>query len=574
MNRNQIGQNQRKNFKFLFIFTLSVCFSMSALSQVFDSGDATNGKKLFNSTCVACHRLDTDKLVGPGLGGLEERWTTSEEMLKLWMSNPAEAIASGDEYIMAMMEGKTASMMPPAVLSDDELADLMTFIKHGVTEEEVVEETADTSAEIDESSPAEQGKKLFNANCAACHKTSSEKLIGPGLGGLADRWGASDELLTLWIQNPAEALESGDPYITQMVEKYKATAGLMAAQALSVEEVAMVLDYIENGAPSDAATGGEKINECVTIHDTQSEESEANIIWYVIIIIILLIVIISLSNMKRSLVNTKRREDGMTPMPKESMGRSLRSWMWKNVIIVSIIGVVFFGYLMTAGYIDLMGIAVHEGYEPEQPILFSHAVHACENDIDCEYCHHLARDSKHAGIPPVNVCMNCHKGVREGTKTGKAEIAKIYEAAGYDLSIGGYPEDHVEKPIQWVKVHNMPDHVYFSHTQHVEVGGLNCRNCHGAVETFVSGRVAPVEEINKQDFEGLIKLTKPTLTMGWCVECHNKAEIDLTEGGYYEEMHSRMTNSERGKVELERISADDHISVKELGGWECAKCHY
>jgi hypothetical protein len=184
--------------------------------------------------------------------------------------------------------------------------------------------------------------------------------------------------------------------------------------------------------------------------------------------------------------------------------------------------------------------------------------------------------------------MNCHKAVKKGRRYGETEIAKIYDAIGFDPTSGTYvdgegqigytsPQESFDgEPIRWNKVHNLPDHVFFSHQQHVVVGGLQCQNCHGDVETYTVGRVAKVDDINQlvDKYPGLIELSKPTLTMGWCIECHNKAEIDLASSGYYEDIHHRLKDNLRGNEELRKYMEDDKITVKELGGWECAKCHY
>ena len=256
--------------------------------------------------------------------------------------------------------------------------------------------------------------------------------------------------------------------------------------------------------------------------------------------------------------------------------------------IVSPIGMVGVAFGVVKGYQGLMGVGVYEGYLPEQPVKFIHSVHVCENEVDCKYCHHSAYESKHAGIPSTNVCMNCHKAVKKGSRYGEVEIGKIYAAIGFDPETGTYfdgegnnghygPQDSFNgEPIKWNKVHNLPDHVYFSHQQHVVVGGLQCQNCHGDVETWSAGRIASVDHINTlvDKYPGLIELSKPTLTMGWCIECHNKASIDLASSAYYEEMHDRMKDDVRGNEELRRILEDEKITVKEMGGWECSKCHY
>jgi hypothetical protein len=301
-----------------------------------------------------------------------------------------------------------------------------------------------------------------------------------------------------------------------------------------------------------------------------------------------LVVALSASGVKRSLTDLLAERDGKDLLPDIGYLQRFLGWAWNNLVFVSLIGAFFLLYGIVVGYSSLMDIATYQNYSPEQPIQFIHSVHVCENEIDCKYCHSSAYDSKHAGIPSANVCMNCHKAVKKGKRTGTEEIEKIYAAIGFDSKTGTYldgdgnngnalPQDSYDgEPIKWNKVHNLPDHVFFSHQQHVNVGGLQCQNCHGDVSTYSVGRIAPVEEINSlvDVFPGLIQLSKPTLTMGWCIECHNKAEIDLASNGYYEEIHERLMNSERGNEELRKYLEDDKITVRELGGWECSKCHY
>lgn len=160
----------------------------------------------------------------------------------------------------------------------------------------------------------------------------------------------------------------------------------------------------------------------------------------------------------------------------------------------------------------------HQGYEPSQPLAFSHRMHAGELEIDCQYCHFEAETSRHAGIPPVNVCMNCHQYITTSWEAQQAEnelameeerrpervvsdkLRPLYEALGLDEDLDPDPE-MAQKPIPWVKVHNLPDFVYFDHRAHV-AGGVECRTCHGPVEEM--DRVRQME----------------SLSMGWCIECH------------------------------------------------------
>ena len=129
----------------------------------------------------------------------------------------------------------------------------------------------------------------------------------------------------------------------------------------------------------------------------------------------------------------------------------------------------------------MTGVGVYQNYAPEQPIKFSHKLHAGDNQVDCNYCHSSARHSKHSGIPSASVCMNCHTYINEGP-SGTEEIQKIYDAVGFDPEKGQYIEGYEEKPIKWVRIHNLPDLAYFNHSQHVVAGGLECQDCHGPVE--------------------------------------------------------------------------------------------
>jgi mono/diheme cytochrome c family protein len=448
-------------------------------------------------------------------------------------------------------------------------------------------------ASIHEGGDVEKGKQLFNANCASCHKITEEVLAAPGLAGIDQRWKGKDELLIKWIQEPKAAAASGDPYVKSLVEKYVGTYGWMANQAVSKEEIGHILTYVKSGGGAADSAAKQDENTCLTYEEMQAAADQGKqndgLIWIIIIGVILAIIGVSAANISRSLKNAMNERDGKPVEEELTYWGAAKAWMWKHKIFVSLAGLFVFCYLFVALYSTLMDIGVYEAYKPEQPIWFSHASHVCKYEIDCQYCHSSAAESKHAGIPSANVCMNCHKGIKEGPITGKKEIEKIYAAIGFDPATGTYIENYEQKPIEWNKVHNLPDHVYFNHSQHVTVGGIDCKQCHGPVQTYSVGRQATIEEINAQeDVPGLIKLTKPTLTMGWCIECHNKAEIDLASSDYYEEMHNRFKSNELGQRFL-RSYLDENLkktegapvdslktilSVKQLGGWECGKCHY
>jgi hypothetical protein len=229
-----------------------------------------------------------------------------------------------------------------------------------------------------------------------------------------------------------------------------------------------------------------------------------------------------------------------------------------NKRMVTFLTVVLVLWFLQAAYSYLSGIGVEQNYQPHQPIAFSHKVHAGQNKVDCNYCHSSARHSKHSGIPSANVCMNCHMYI-DGSEitdstTGQLkyggdrspEIAKIYEAIGWDPEKRTYVEGYEEKPIKWVRVHNLPDLAYFNHAQHVTAGGVECQTCHGPVETM--------DEVYQYS----------ELTMGWCINCHRETEVKTESNGYYAEMHDKLKAKYKG----------EKITVDKIGGLECGKCHY
>lgn len=154
------------------------------------------------------------------------------------------------------------------------------------------------------------------------------------------------------------------------------------------------------------------------------------------------------------------------------------------------------GLLILAGAVGvpyyLYKVAHNEGYSPDQPIPFSHKIHAGINNIPCLYCHSNADNSRAATIPSMNVCMNCHRAV----KTDSPLIKQVTES--YNSN----------KPIEWVRVHDLQDHVYFSHKRHVNKG-IGCDKCHGDV--------AQMDKITQQK----------SLLMGFCVSCHKNPKATL-----------------------------------------------
>jgi len=386
------------------------------------------------------------------------------------------------------------------------------------------------------------GEKLFKANCAACHKPDKD-LVGPALKGARARWEGNEENLYLWIKNPTKALEIGDPQIQALYDEWFPKAGIMTPQALSDEEITAVLDYVDNyepAAPAVAEGGG-------GVTYVQQEDSWA---WLAVLALILVLVIFILRSVVNVLQNAIRLEKGESMKESIPVSKSVAIWISNNKVLTffMVLFVVVAAFINLWG--DILSIGVYEGYKPEQPIAYSHETHAGKLGVDCVYCHTGALQSRSAMIPSANVCMNCHKAISEGPKTGTAEIQKIYDAIGWDGSAYTGETD----PIKWVKVHNLPDHVYFSHQQHYVVGNVDCIECHGEMR------------------EQTVGIQMKPLTMGWCLDCHNTRQVDINSNEYYKGMHTRLL--EHGGEELKKYLADGKVTVRELGGYECAKCHY
>lgn len=387
-----------------------------------------------------------------------------------------------------------------------------------------------------------KGKQLFNSQCAACHKLDGD-MTGPALRHVADRH--SREWLHSWIKNSSGMIKSGDAAAVKLFNDWNQVP-MNSFPNLSDEDIDNILAYTsEEKAAPPAAAGAAGSGEA-------SDNSSLNMLIFGALAIVLVVLIVLLVYVKKVL--TKIAENnGFDVSTEKSMP------IWKSfaknqfAVLMSVIVMFLVGSYFAFGY--MMQVGVDQGYEPIQPIHFSHKIHAGENGIDCKYCHSSARTSKTSGIPSVSVCMNCHKNINEFTGSADstyvdyskefytAEIQKIYEAVGWDPATQTYTGE--EKPVKWVRIHNLPDFVYFNHSQHVSVAGLECQTCHG-----------PVEEME------IMRQHSP-LTMGWCVECHRETEVDVNNE-YYKEIHE----------ELAKKYGVEKLTIGQLGGLECAKCHY
>lgn len=414
------------------------------------------------------------------------------------------------------------------------------------------------------------GGALFKAKCATCHQPHKDG-TGPKLFQVREKWasgGAKEGSIYQWVANFAAAAAS-DPYAKQ-VEGVKPTAMTVFPElAGKTEDINAIFDWID--AQPDPASVKADTGAAGAV---ASEVEEDSLSWvWIILGVIFIVVIMAVGGVRRQLRNAAEESEGKSVNEELSFSQEFKAWAWKYKRYVGLVNLVIVISLIVSLFLSLYSIGVVENYQPSQPIEFPHDIHTGKNGIDCKYCHNSADNGKTAGIPTVNVCMNCHKQVNGNTPEQQEKIAKIYSAAGWDPVKGEYTGK--TKEIIWNKVHVLPDHVYFNHSQHVVAGGVDCKQCHGDMtKQNATARVVPVEELNK--IEGNIKLTKATMTMGWCIECHSEKEVtagslDLKGNNYYTELHNRLL---KDKKLYNNFLKDKKITVKELGGWECAKCHY
>ncbi|MEZ4909920.1 MAG: cytochrome c3 family protein [Saprospiraceae bacterium] len=435
------------------------------------------------------------------------------------------------------------------------------------------------------------GKKLFTNNCAACHaKDMRSAATGPALGGAQAQWTSQEELYA-WIRNSQASIQAGTPRAVELWNKYKPVI-MTSFPALTDDEIASILLYID-----DVHTGKAGPKKADVALNAAPEKPKSQLPLYLIVAAILGVLALLMARIIGILNEVVTTREGAP-----ERARTLKEiFTSKGVMTFLTFALIIIGSYYTVN--KAVNLGRQEGYKPEQPIKFSHATHAGVNKIDCKYCHDGARRSKQSVIPSANTCMNCHAAIKVGSTYGTAEITKIYASVGYDPSTNTYIEDVQNKseselksiytkwigdkykeakelasldgsgerevelqwqnikksltndnktsiygPIEWVRIHNLPDHVYFNHAQHVTVGKLECQTCHGAIE-----KMDVVEQMSP-------------LSMGWCINCHRETEVKFKDNAYYanyKQLHDEIAAGKRSKV-----------TVSDIGGLECQKCHY
>jgi mono/diheme cytochrome c family protein len=390
-----------------------------------------------------------------------------------------------------------------------------------------------------------KGKSLYNANCASCHKLN-KKLIGPALKGVSAKY--EKEWLYAWIKNSAAMIKAGDEQAIAIYEEYNKVA-MNAFPQLSNEDIDNILaytDYVPEPVATSTAVSGAQ--------SSTGEPSLANDIILGLLIVVLLVLVTMLYLVTKTLTSIAEKNGIKIDQPKSEPFSIWKAFI-KNqfLIFTSVVLLLLSSAYFAYGY--MMQIGVDQGYMPVQPIHYSHKIHSGANQIECQYCHSSARVSKHSGIPSLNVCMNCHENIaeyngEEDLEKGYTkefytnEIKKLYKAVGWNEETQSYTGD--TEPVKWVRIHNLPDFVYFNHAQHVSVAGVDCNKCHG-----------PVEEME-------ILYQYSSLTMGWCIDCHRDSNVKVKDNEYYTKIHE----------ELSKKYGVEELTIAQMGGLECGKCHY
>jgi mono/diheme cytochrome c family protein len=392
---------------------------------------------------------------------------------------------------------------------------------------------------------AAKGEAIFKSKCTACHKID-QQLIGPALGPQLTEE-TDDKYLIQWIQNNQALIAAKNPKALAIYNKFN-QAGMTVFTELSDADVTNVIAYVRTEWKTMQSAPKPVVGDGKTAAETGPSSM---VIWGLVAVIIIAFIVILVLNrvvatLERLLLKGKgvvideevepTAEEVAEAKKKDLIRRILKNK--KLVLFIILCGTIAMG---SWGWVTLWNTNVHTGYQPVQPIKYSHELHAGTMKIDCQYCHTGAYKSKNASIPSLNVCMNCHKVV----KTESPEIHKIYDALGYDPKTQKY-DSTAAKPIQWIRVHNLPDLAYFNHSQHVKVGGIKCQTCHGPVQTM--------KEVYQYS----------PLTMKWCIQCHKRTEVNGKGNAYYDSILAAH----------DKIKKGEKVTAAVLGGIECGKCHY
>jgi len=404
---------------------------------------------------------------------------------------------------------------------------------------------------------AAEGEKLFKANCTACHAIN-EKIVGPALKDVHKR--RNPEWLLKWVKNSQALVKAGDPTAVALFKENNESV-MTSFEQLSDSEVKSILEYVqkESEQPAQAATASTSSESKPSASGTSNGSFYNQTTFYALLVMaLILLILLFIINKVKKVVDELHAQK--FPASEESEEHTISwklnksSFRYKLFIKHPVVGtlVVSLMFMLVFGLYGFdygnKYIGVQKGYAPEQPIKYSHELHAGKYKINCLYCHNGADKGKQASIPSPSTCMNCHMHVQAKEKYNGSvspEIQKIYNAVGWDAEKRAYDPSKEKTPIKWVRIHNLPDHAYFNHAQHVKIGKVECQACHGPIEKM------PV--VSQQR----------SLQMGWCINCHREAKVDVANNNYYEKLHAKL-----------KLDGKSMVTVAQNGGLECGKCHY
>ena len=401
---------------------------------------------------------------------------------------------------------------------------------------------------------AENGKKLYEANnCGSCHALD-KKMVGPALRGVHTRH--SEDWLVQWVRNNEKfRKETKDPDAIALYNEYGGAA-MNIFENLTPANVLDIVEYIKTAPEAKKAT-------VVAVSENQKEDDSSTLYILLVLVAIFSAILLVLARVKNTLKRVAAEKDpeelAAMNAPKKGFFEKVLPGKWgkRNPVVLTLFAVAIFGgYGAYEGFqFSITEVGVQKGYAPKQPIAFSHQLHAGQLKVDCKYCHSTVEESKQASIPALNTCMNCHKGVQLTDKYNgeiSPEIKKIYAALDYNPEAKpGEEYGNNPKPIKWVRIHNLPDHAYFNHAQHVNAGQVACQQCHGEIQNM--GEVKQFSD----------------LSMGWCVNCHRETKVQFKDNGFYSIYEKFHEDIRTGKIDSAK-----GITVEKIGGTECQKCHY
>ena len=391
---------------------------------------------------------------------------------------------------------------------------------------------------------AAAGAAIFKQKCTACHGIE-KAVVGPALKGIDTKY--DEAWLLKWIKNAPAFIASGDPLAVK-ASAYS-PAMMSAFPELSDDDIKNIVAYVKVGDVKPAADPNAPAGSVGAPADKGGVSNFMLIGLFAVIVIAFLVILVLnrvITTLERVILQKKGVEVEVESDESKDRFEGLKK-LTKNkkfILFIVLLSVILLG---SAGWKGMWETGVHTGYQPIQPIKFSHQLHAGINKVDCQYCHSGAFTSKNASIPSLNVCMNCHNYVTASEKyDGKTspEIMKIYNALDYNEDTKVYGTN--TKPVEWIRIHNLPDLAYFNHSQHVSVAGIECQKCHGPIQTM--------EEVYQYS----------PLTMKWCINCHRETEVNHKDNPYYDKLIAAHDKLKKG----------EKVTAAVLGGLECAKCHY